>query len=395
MSSLPLRTMSIALSVLALCATLPPRALAQARLVINDVTVPIEANSGVGNAAFTVSFADNTSHGNVTVFYSTTGGTATAGSQCSGTNADYVGANNFALTFNSTENSKQINITVCGDTRDEPDETFFVNLSSASGGAVIQDAQGQATLIDDDNPPSLRINDVTVGEGNTGTTNAQFTVSVTGSSGNPITVSYATANRSATAGSCGTSGVDYATTSAPLSLTAGQPSQTLSIPVCGDGVREGNEQFEVRLSNASNATIQDGTGVATITDDEPLPTLSITPTVEVSEPSISFQSVHAVFTVTRGGSPTTQTVSVQYSTGPGTASAGSVCRFSFRGAVAGDYITQTGTLTFSPGGGSTQEIRVPICYDFTSGEPAETFNIKITNAVNATLTQATGTATIH
>jgi hypothetical protein len=78
-----LRDSTLVLCLIALCAMYPPHASGQARLVINDVTVPFETDGGAGNAAFTVSFADTMPHGSVTVFFSTTGGTATAGSQCS------------------------------------------------------------------------------------------------------------------------------------------------------------------------------------------------------------------------------------------------------------------------------------------------------------------------
>lgn len=397
----PLRGWTIALSLIAFCAMNPPKALAQGapRLVINDVTVPFETASGAGNAAFTVSFADTTPHGSVTVFFSTTGGTATAGNQCSTAGVDYASVNSSALSFNSSENSKQINITVCGDTRDEPDETFFINLFNASGGAVIQDAQGQATLIDDDNPPSLRINDVTVTEGNSGAANSVFTVTVSGSTDNPINVSYATANRTATAGSCGTASVDYATTSGSLAFAANQTSQTLTIPVCGDAVREGNEQFDVRLSGATNANIQDGTGVGTITDNEPLPTLTITgPAGPVAEPGgkvLSVLSASAVFTVALGGSSTAQTVTVQFATAPGGASGGSACTAVNRQgqSITLDYIIRNGTLTFSPGT-ATREIGVSICQD-SLNEQNETFHVNLSNPVNATVASGTATATIR
>jgi len=385
-------TLLVVLGVLML--GVPMIALAQKpALVINDVTVPFETDGGAGLATFAVTFADTTvAHGSVTVSFSTTGGTATSGTSCSGVGVDFVGANSFTLAFGPTEMRKQIPITVCGDTRDEPDETFFINLFGASG-AAIQDAQGQATLIDDDPRPSLRVNDVTVTEGAAGTVaNAVFTVTVTGSSQNTITVSYATANRTATGGSCGTAGADYATTSGALSFAANQPTQTLTIPVCGDGVREGNEQFEVRLSGESNASVQDRTGVGTITDDEPLPTLSIVAAVQTVEPGFTGQSTSAVFTVTLGGPPTTQTVSVRFATAPGTASAGTSCLASVGGAFPGDYVTKNGTVSFAPGV-TTQEIRVPICGD-RSVDPNETFTVRLSEAVNAQIIQAVGTGTI-
>jgi hypothetical protein len=382
----------MSLAPLGLAGTPAARAQNKPALVINDVTVPSETDGGAGLATFTVSFADTTPHGPVTVSFSTTGGTATPGTSCNGTGVDFVGANNFTLTFSTTDKQKQIPITVCGDTRDEPDETFLLNLFGASG-AVIQDGQGQATLIDDDPPPSLRVNDVAVTEGAAGAVgNAVFTVTVTGSTQNTVTASYATANRSATAGSCGTANADYATTSGALTFAANRTPQTVAIPVCGDGVREGNEQFEVRLSGVANATIQDGTGVGTITDDEPLPTLSIVAAVQTIEPGFGGQPVSAVFTVTLGGPPTAQAVSARFATAPGTASAGTSCLPSVGGAFPGDYVTKNGTVSFAPGV-TTQEIRVPICGD-RSVDPNETFTVRLSEAVNAQIIQAVSTGTI-
>ena len=159
--------------------------------------------------------------------------------------------------------------------------------------------------------------------------------------------------------------------------------------ICGDDVSEGDQQFEVQLSNATSATIQDGSGLVTITDDESLPTLSITPTVLVNEPNALASQVEAVFTVTLAGPATEQPVSVQYATAPGTASAGTACA-----AKAGDYITQAGTLTFASAK-STQKIQVPICSDSTANEPNETFTVTLTRAANAAITQAVGRAIIR
>jgi uncharacterized repeat protein (TIGR01451 family) len=78
----------------------------------------------------------------ITVQYSTANNTATAGS-------DYVSIPLTTLTFNPGETSKTITVTINGDIDDEPNETFFVNLSNASG-ATISDAQGVGTIVDDD-----------------------------------------------------------------------------------------------------------------------------------------------------------------------------------------------------------------------------------------------------
>jgi len=95
----------------------------------------------------------------------------------------------------------------------------LLNLTNP-GNATISDAQGVGTITDDDGAPTLSINDATVTEGNTGTTNATFTVTLSSASGNTVTVNYATANGTATAPA------DYTATSGPLTFTAGQTTKT-------------------------------------------------------------------------------------------------------------------------------------------------------------------------
>ncbi len=108
-------------------------------LSINDVTVT-EGNAGTVNASFTVTLSP-TSSGTATVNWATANGTATAPS-------DYV-AGSGSLTFSPGESTKTVTVMVNGDTTPEPNETFFVNLTGASG-ASIADAQGQATISNDD-----------------------------------------------------------------------------------------------------------------------------------------------------------------------------------------------------------------------------------------------------
>ena len=94
----------------------------------------------------------------VTVNYATADGTAIAP-------ADYVSANG-SLYFPPGRRRGQLSVTVNGDTLDEIDETYFVNLS-APANATIADGQGLGTIIDNDGP-SISIDDVTVTEGDWG-----------------------------------------------------------------------------------------------------------------------------------------------------------------------------------------------------------------------------------
>ena len=68
-------------------------------------------------------------------------------------------------------------VLVNGDLLDEADENYFVNLTNP-GNATITDGQGAGTITDDDALPSLAVNDVTVTDGDSGTVNASFTVSL-------------------------------------------------------------------------------------------------------------------------------------------------------------------------------------------------------------------------
>ena len=79
----------------------------------------------------------------------------------------------------------------------------------------------------------------------------------------PITVHYATADGSATAGS------DYTAASGDVTIPAGQTSATITVAVKGDRLPEPNETFVVNLSSPTNASIADGQGMGTILDNEP------------------------------------------------------------------------------------------------------------------------------
>ena len=186
--------------------------------------------------------------------YATANNTATAGS-------DYTAVSG-VLTIAAGATSGQVVVPVLGDTLDEPNETFFVNLSGAAG-ATIADAQALGTITDNDATPALSIGDVSVTEGNSGSVNAVFTVSLAGASAQAITVSYATADNTAMAGS------DYTPRSGVLTFPAASTTPlTVAVPVLGDTIDEPNETFSLTLSAPANATLADSQGLATIVDDD-------------------------------------------------------------------------------------------------------------------------------
>ena len=153
---------------------------------ISDVTLA-EGNAGTATATLNVALSAASSQ-TVTVNYATANGTAIAG-------ADYQAAGG-TLTFSPGQTVKSISVPVSGETLVELNETFSVNLSGAQN-ATILDSQGVATITNDDSA-SLSINDVTLAEGNAGTTSFTFTVTLSAAVDAPATVSFATADGTAT-----------------------------------------------------------------------------------------------------------------------------------------------------------------------------------------------------
>jgi chitinase len=212
--------------------------------------------------------------------------------------------------------------------------------------------------------PSLSIGTVTVTEGNTGTANATFTVTLSVASGQTVTVNYATANGTAVAPG------DYTARSGVVTFPIGTTTQQVTVPVVGDTLSEVNEQFTVNLSNPSGATISSGQGSGTITDNDPLPSLSINNVTGTA---------NATFTVTLAVA-SGQTVTVNYATTDATATA------------PADYNPTSGLLTF-PAGTLTRQIVVPVVGDLLD-ENAETYTVTLSGASGATIGTAFGTGTI-
>ena len=318
---------------------------------VGDVSV-LEGNFGTVSATFTVSLS--TASGRpVGVDFATANGTATAP-------IDYL-ATSGTVNFAAGETTKQVTVLVNGDLLDEANETFFLNLSNAAN-ATIADGQGLGTITNDDGQPSLSVNDVTVTEGDSGTTSATFTVTLAPASGQNVSVDYSTADGTATAPA------DYAATSGTLTFAPGQTTRTVTVLVAGDTLDENNETFLLNLSNPSNATIGDGSGVGTITDDDPLPSLSIN---DVTVTEVDTGTVDATFTVSLSAASAVQRLR----------------RLSRRRTGRRRRLPTTraraGTLTFTPGQ-TTKQVTVLVNGDLLD-EANETYAVNLSNPGNATI----------
>jgi hypothetical protein len=196
----------------------------------------------------------------VTFDWATPAGTASAG-------VDYVTASG-SLTIAAGATSATIAITVNGDVLDEVNETFTVALSNPAN-ATIADGSGLGTITDDDAPPTVSVDDVSVTEGNAGTTTATFTVSLSAASAKTVTVGWSTADADAV------QPVDYTAGSGTLTFDPGDTSEPIAVTVNGDLVAELDETFRVTLTAPSNATLADAIGIGTVVDDELLPVIDI------------------------------------------------------------------------------------------------------------------------
>jgi hypothetical protein len=228
-------------------------------LTISDVAQN-EGNQGIPVFSFVVQLSAPS--GNWVYFdFATSDGTATLADN------DYHFRGEFEASIEPGQTSTTLTVEVVDDTMNESNETFFIDLWNVKG-ATLADAQGSGTIVNDDatvpSPqPTMSIGDAKVIEGNSGTRQMTFTVSLSRSSGQEVRVHYATANGTATTGND-----DYLAKSGMIIFSPGQTTKTITITIKGDKKVEQNEQFSVRLSGAKNGTIGDGQGVGTILNDD-------------------------------------------------------------------------------------------------------------------------------
>ncbi len=312
-----------------------------------------------GEARFEVSLSTNSRY-DISVDYTTTDGTALAGS-------DYEAVSG-TLAIPSPDFGGTIVVPILDDFDDEPDESFTVTLSNPERGRI-HDGEAIGAITDDDEPlppgvPSLSIDDVFIGEDGGA---ARFTVTLSDTFEQAVSVDYGTMSGTADAD------VDYTHTTGTLTVDAGSLTGMISVPILDDELDEPDETFTVTLSDATNASITDAQGLATITDnDEP-------PSLGVDDVTVAEHAGNAEFTVTLSNAYELP-VTVQYATSDGTAEAGS------------DYTNTSGTLTMVAGSLSAS-VLVPVLDDDLV-EPDETFQLNLGQATHATIADGQGQATI-
>lgn len=206
-----------------------------------------------GSAKFTISLTSPSSR-KVRVHWATADGDAVAPD-------DYAASSGTAV-IKPGRTKAVVKVPTSQDSLDEASESFDVALSQPRG-ARIKVGTAAGSISDDDAPPSASIADAgNVTEGNSGTTPATFTVTLSAVSGQEVTVPYATADGSATAPS------DFTAMSGALVIQAGDSGGDIVVPIVGDTTEESNESFDVNISASATATVGDASGTATIVNDD-------------------------------------------------------------------------------------------------------------------------------
>lgn len=228
----------------------------------------LEGDSGVTNVDLAVSLSQIPAEA-ATIAYATEGSSALAGS-------DFTAAAG-QLVIPAGQQAGTITVPIVGDTVVEKVEALYLNLTGAEG-ATLNPSRSQAgiAVFDNDKPPVPSVSvvkGVTIREGNAGTVNALFAVTLSHAAAERTQVAWRTANFSANL-------ADYAKGGGTLVFQAGQRSKTISVVVKGDSRDEPNEAFGVILDRPAGATIANRSGFGIITDDDG-------PKVTIAKPKVT------------------------------------------------------------------------------------------------------------
>jgi hypothetical protein len=296
--------------------------------------------------------------------------TATAGTDCDDAGVDYLDPGTVVRELSGEQTSATVPVQVCGDTLDEFDETFELRVTEGGvTNAVVGDGTAVGTILDDDEPVALSVDDATVLEGDV----AEVTVRIDTASGKPVSAEWSL--RAGTA----TPGEDYEDATGTLTIPVGETTTTVQVTTLPDDLFEGDEEFELVLDASTHATIADEAGTITITDDDAPPSLRISDleTFEGDEP----RTERLVVTLSEVSG---RDAVVDWATADGSATAGE------------DYTAAEGRLII-PAGATSGTIEFEILGD-TEPEPDEQFTIELIDddesPVDATIDKGTGTVTL-
>ena len=323
---------------------------------------------GTANATITVTRTSG-SDGPVAVSYATTVGTATAGT-------DFTAVSGTLNWQSGITTSETFQVPIINDTQFEPAETVSLVLSNPTNGAVIG-TTGSAvlTITDNDPPPAAGALQFSAAQYPTGETGSlTITVNrVSGTSG-AVSVSYQSANGSATAGS------DFTAASGTLSWAAGDAAaKTFTVAITDDAIVEGAENFTLRLSAPTGGAAL-GTpfnASVNITDND----ATAPGALQFSVAAANAQETGNVVVSIARSNGSDGAVGITVSTADGTALAGS------------DYTAVSQTLTWANGDAGAKTVTIPIASD-TQDEVNETFTVGLSAPTGGAILGSPSTHTI-
>ena len=328
------------------------------RILVEDQDTPLDISGGTS-----ISYAENGTS-SVATYSVTNAGGSTITWRLFGKNEHGQDADDFSissdgvLTFNSPPDYEKPK-----DSNRDNVYNVMIEASSGSSTGVLLDVEITVT----DVSPNVSVTPGTLSvDEDAG--NAQLTVELSAEHSDTVTVEWETSDGTAVSGS------DYTADSGMLSFSPGDTEKTISVAITDDSLDEGSETFTVTLSNPSNADLGVSASTVAIVDNDTVVSLT-PPALSVNESAGSAQFMVSL------GSAHTETVTVQWVTSDGTATAGE------------DYTAGGSTLSFAPNEMS-KTISVAI-EDDGIDEGNETFTVTLSNPSNAVLGAAsTSTVTI-
>jgi hypothetical protein len=218
-------------------------------------------------------------------------------------------------------------------------------------------------------PPTLSVSDASASEGDAGSVEAVFTVSLSPAHPVDVAVDYAVTPLTADPS-------DFTPASGTLVFPAGTTSLPVPVALQGDVLDEADETFLLTLSNAAGAALGDSQGIGTIVDDDPLPALSVAGAT-VTEGNAG----HTIALVRVGlSAPSGRPVKVAYAAAPGSAASGS------------DFLPASGSVVF-PVGTTSGELALAVVGDLRN-ESDESFTVNLKKPENGALAAAQAAVTI-
>ncbi|QJD78872.1 putative Ig domain-containing protein [Spirosoma rhododendri] len=257
------------------------------------------------------------------------------------TSGDYVLSSN-TITILNGQTAGSVTFTVVDDNAVEGTETATLTISNPSSGVALGNTVAQnITITDNDVAPGLSINDVSMAEGNSGTTTFTFTISLAAPApAGGVSFNYATANGTATAGT------DYVATSGTGTIPEGSSTFAISVLVNGNTTFEADKTFFVDVANVTGATVSKGLGTGTIVNDDAQPLPDLTLALAGPASATTGQAYSYSLVVSNSGTADASNVPVSFTLPSGVAYANASGSNSFAATQSGSVVSFTGgTLT--------------------------------------------------